>query len=373
MFLAKRLGAGGMTLSLRDTAIGLRRLGHRVAIHTRDGGGIRRHEPALAEAGVTLERPERLTRSGIRSAVACHQPHAIRLFTGTFPPNTTVNRHVLGVNGLEWAGLGGIGLPLIESLHAMNTGPIRLSHRVFYRLMRRNRYRAAVLSRGMLEAGVEKLPVMRASFVQLPFGMHIPEPGRSPSGEGVVRLISVTRLDEEHKDTTTLLKALGELRRTKADLPNWHVTIVGGGRDADRLKSLAAAEGIGERIEWTGRIDDPFPMMRRSDIFVLSTKWEGFGRVNVEAAAIGLPVIASDALGCHDSVADGENGLLVPREDPPALTGALTRLIESPALRKRLGRAGPAFAARFTPEAHCEAFIQLVRQMIASDPPSRVR
>ncbi len=365
LFVAKRLGWGGMTRSLGDTASELVRMGHRVALHTKDGGAIRAHTPALEAAGVTVERVSSLTTAGLRGAVERHGADAARLFTGTFPPNTTVNRKLVGVRCGGAFGLSGLGVPVVESIHQMSVGMPRLSQRLFYRVMKRDNYRAAVLSRGMLDESVRRLPGMRDSFVQLPFGMHVPERGLEPVGDGVVRLVTVTRLDQEHKDTATLVRALGSIERSGGVASEWRCTIIGDGPDADVLKQLAASEGIADRCEWLGRIEDPVSVMRRSDVFVLATKYEGFGRVNIEAAAVGLPVVASDALGCHDSVANGENGVLVAREDVDAHAAALRRLIDDEGERRRLGERGPAFAQRFTPRAHCEAFIELVRGMIA--------
>ena len=80
------------------------------------------------------------------------------------------------------------------------------------------------------------------------------------------------------------------------------------------------------------------------DVFVVPSRWEGFGRVAVEAMLAGVPVIASDVGGLPEVV--GDAGILTPVDDPVALAAATERLIESPALRADLGERGRERARR---------------------------
>lgn len=75
------------------------------------------------------------------------------------------------------------------------------------------------------------------------------------------------------------------------------------------------------------------------DVFVLASYREGFSRAAMEAAACGLPMVLSDIRGCREVGEDGTHLLLAPPRDPAALTAALTRLLDDPALRERLGAA----------------------------------
>lgn len=348
LFVAKQVGRGGMTLFLRDNAEHLARAGHRIAIHTLPGPGIESIRADLEAAGVELDLTPRLSLPGLRAAAQRHSPRALSLLTGTFPPNTTINRMLLRLD-----------LPIIESIHAMAVSRIGLARRLFFRstLARAQNYRAAFLSGPMFDACCAALPSLAHRFVRLPFGMRIPNAGTIPHPDPKVRLITITRLLEVHKDTTTLLRALALLNgRTTA----WAMTIIGDGRDADALRALAADLGLDRQVTFAGRAADPIAPLRASDIFILSTRSESFGRVNVEAAAVGLPVIASDVLGCRESVARDVNGILVAPGDPSALAAAIGRLIEDPTLRARLAAEGPRHARRFAPEPHCEAFLSLI-------------
>jgi glycosyltransferase involved in cell wall biosynthesis len=82
----------------------------------------------------------------------------------------------------------------------------------------------------------------------------------------------------------------------------------------------------------------------------LSSKWENFPHVLVEALAVGTPVIATATGGVTEIVRDGENGLLVPAEDAEGLAAAIRRYFDDDALRERLREAAPLSVERFAPE-----------------------
>lgn len=107
----------------------------------------------------------------------------------------------------------------------------------------------------------------------------------------------------------------------------------------DRLSAGELAE-LRQTITWPGPRRDVRGLLAMSNAFVLpSAHREGIPRVLLEAAAMGLPIVTTDSPGCRDVVEEGVNGFLVPVGDCAALTGAILRLVEQPALRDRLGRA----------------------------------
>ena len=105
----------------------------------------------------------------------------------------------------------------------------------------------------------------------------------------------------------------------------------------DNLKSLAASEGIGDRITFPGFVIDPWPFFENADLFVLSSDFEGFGLVLVEAMSCGVPVVSTDCeSGPREILADGEFGKLVPCNDVEALAKAMAETLDAPLESDRL-------------------------------------
>ena len=112
---------------------------------------------------------------------------------------------------------------------------------------------------------------------------------------------------------------------------------------ADRISGHTFKEyGIEERTKWMGecRKEEIPGLLACCDIYVLPSWREGFPRSAIEAAAMGLPVVATNIRGCRQVVEHETSGLLVPLKDVKALTQALCRLLESQDLRQRMGQAG---------------------------------
>lgn len=98
-----------------------------------------------------------------------------------------------------------------------------------------------------------------------------------------------------------------------------------------------SAEGL---IEARGHLVDPLPELMASHVFVLPSYREGTPRTNLEAMAVGRPIITTDVPGCRETVTDGVNGLLVPARDAAALAQAMLALIPDPERMRAMGKAG---------------------------------
>ena len=131
----------------------------------------------------------------------------------------------------------------------------------------------------------------------------------------------------------------------------WRLVIVGGG-SWERYEELAAELSIERCVRFPGRAPDPTPWYEAAELFVLSSRWEGFPNVLVEAMSNGLAVVATDCeTGPAEIVTDGRDGVLVPVEDVEALAGAIVRVGADRALRERLGGRARDVARRYAPEA----------------------
>jgi glycosyltransferase involved in cell wall biosynthesis len=160
------------------------------------------------------------------------------------------------------------------------------------------------------------------------------EPVEGFNGDGVPTIITVGR-HVEQKDHHTLLRAFAEVRRRTAV----RLVLLGQGPLRPELEGLAAELGIQDSVLFAGWQSNPFAWLARSDLFVLSSRFEGFGNVLVEAMACGLPVVSTDCCsGPREILRDGEDGLLVPVGDVDALAGAMLRVLQDRPLRERLAR-----------------------------------
>jgi glycosyltransferase involved in cell wall biosynthesis len=127
-----------------------------------------------------------------------------------------------------------------------------------------------------------------------------------------------------------------------------HGVIAGGGEE-EPIRSLAGLRGIASYIHLLGHRDDVLELMYGADVFVLSSIDEGLPNVVLEAMSVGTPIVAADAGGTREIIADGQDGFVVPVKDAAALAGRIAQLLNNKSLRDRIGSAGNAAArSRFS-------------------------
>lgn len=137
-------------------------------------------------------------------------------------------------------------------------------------------------------------------------------------------VVTIGRLTEQ-KDHATLLRAV----RRVADSGPVRLLILGQGELRDELTAQAESLGIGASVDFPGYIPNPYPYISGGDVFALSSAWEGFGNVLVEALAADASVVSTDCeSGPREILADGAFGQLVPVGDDRALAQAI---LEAPA------------------------------------------
>ena len=120
--------------------------------------------------------------------------------------------------------------------------------------------------------------------------------------------------------------------------------LVGGGELENAVREQVAALGLQERVRFLGVRADVADILRASDVFVLSSRWEGNPLSVMEAMAAGLPVVSTAVGGVPELVRDRETGLLVPSEDAEALTRAMQALVDDPVRRQAMGAAARQYA-----------------------------
>ncbi len=184
------------------------------------------------------------------------------------------------------------------------------------------------------------------------------DPGPLPTGEPYC--IAVGRLTAQ-KDFSTLLR--GYALACKEGLP-LHLLLVGDGEEAESLRRLAGELGITGRVHFVGHRDNPYPLMKHAAFLALTSTWEGFAYVPLEAMALGVPCIATRSDGPAAIFQEGESGMLVEPGDAAALALAMKRMSQSDIHTDYAARARRR-AAELTVERMAEAYFQLFQEEVA--------
>jgi glycosyltransferase involved in cell wall biosynthesis len=165
---------------------------------------------------------------------------------------------------------------------------------------------------------------------------------------------AVTRVRKELKvgGKDILLLSVGRLRYQKAHdillralpsvlekFPDVVLLIAGEGVLRQELEAEAMQLRISERVKLLGVRSDTSVLMSASDLFLFPSRFEGMPNALLEAMGYGLPVIATGVQGVDEIIRDGENGILIPLDDPKAVSNAILRLLDNPEERRRLGKA----------------------------------
>lgn len=178
-------------------------------------------------------------------------------------------------------------------------------------------------------------------------------------------LIAYTGRLIEGKGLETLFAAM----RSLADLPSWHLVLVGSGRGQvisveEKLRKDAEEGSLRGRVTFTGRVDNVAACLQASDIFAFPTLDEALGMSAVEAQACGLPAVASRTGGVPDVVEDGVTGILVPPGESGPLAEALRALLSDPERRARLAEAARArMMERFAYDTMVTRYAELFRSL----------
>ncbi len=171
-------------------------------------------------------------------------------------------------------------------------------------------------------------------------------PGAPPVILGIGRL-------EEQKDFATLIRAFAIFRRTVGA----RLMILGDGSLRADLSALAVGLGVGDSVSLPGFAKNPYPYLRKSAAFVLSSAWEAFGVVVIEALACGTPVVSTNCPGGPAEILDGGRyGPLVPVGDANAMASALRQILAHPPSPQSL----QARAAAFNLEATATAYLDVL-------------
>lgn len=200
----------------------------------------------------------------------------------------------------------------------------------------------------------------RIRVIPVPSALVGGEPPRDRRpGRRAPRVLFVGRLARE-KDLDTWLEVCA---RVAAVVPEARFDLVGSGPEEGRLRARAAELGIGERLRFHGALTQARlrALYAEASALLLTSRYEGFGRVVAEALAAGLPVVATRVTGVEDQVEHSRSGFLHDREDVEGMARSVALLLREEGLRRRLGERGRCeVRRRFEPERLRRRWVEML-------------
>ena len=258
----------------------------------------------------------------------------------------------------------GVDAPVVVS---ERVDPTRYDIGWAWRLLRRWSYRRAASIVVQTASALQHLPKrLRKRAVVIPNPVVVPSPDRAPGsraqdGRGKM-VLAMGRLVRQ-KGFDLLVRAFSRISSRHSD---WSLVIWGDGEERHGLEAMRDELGLANRVSLPGTTRRPYDEMRRADLFVLSSRFEGFPNALCEAMACGMAVIASDCpSGPRDIIADDINGVLVAVDDTDALSRAMDRLMSDDGVRERLGSRAIEVSERFSLENSIAAWDNLLESLTA--------
>lgn len=174
-------------------------------------------------------------------------------------------------------------------------------------------------------------------------------------------LLAVGRL-ERQKGFDFLIEAWAQIPATVRE--GWELRIVGNGSEAFSLKNLSIELEVNESVLLKNATDCIEEEYKRADLFVLSSRFEGFGLVLIEAQSFDLPVVSFDCdAGPSEIISHAENGLLVEQENVPMLAQALAQLMQDDSLRLKMAANAQNYLYRFSEQVIADQWLDLLNDI----------
>ena len=196
-----------------------------------------------------------------------------------------------------------------------------------------------------------RIPSARGIWIPNPVVYPLPSGRHAVSPEALIQggrklLLAVGRMDAG-KQFDELLRSFASVHTQFSD---WDLAILGEGPERSSLERLAAALNIGPHVRFPGQVDNPSDWYLRANLFVLSSRYEGFPNALAEAMAHGCAAVSYDCdTGPRDIIRHGYDGLLVtPVGDVPALAKALRRLMSDDTERQHMAARAVEVRERFS-------------------------
>lgn len=352
------LALGGAEVLLRNMILGLTRRGIECDLYLLQSTDSHL-QCSLRAQGVKIYAP-------LRASI--YSPRHVRALTAHLRACSYDIVHVHLFHARLWVALaaraGKVTAPLVTTEHSTSNRRRRYLFRPIDRWIYARYRRVACNSDATTEALIKWFPEVAGKAQTCPNGVDADSFFNLPAAskfdlfslpETCPVLLSVGRM-KHPKDHETVIRALSLIREA-------HLVLVGVGPMLKEYQQLAQDLGLAQRVHFLGRRADVPQLMKAADIYVQSSRWEGFGIAALEAMASGLPVVATRVPGLAELVKDA--GLLFEPGDQRQLAGHLTTLLSSEELRTRLAEAGRVRAATLSLEKTLDCYETLYREIFA--------
>jgi len=263
------------------------------------------------------------------------------------------------------ARIAGLTVPLLTTEHSTSNRRRRtINFGNFFDRQLYKPYRQVVcISEGVKTSIIDWLPEIESKLITIPNGVNIDEFGTTPQPDQNTKcpvIISVGRL-QRMKNYQAAIKACALLK----DL-NFEYHILGDGVEKPALRKLIEEKRLANKVKLMGFQSNVSTHLCRSNIFLMSSRWEGFGLAMVEAMACGLPVVVSDVSGVREIVGQGQkSGFLVNPHDPVCIAEKLRCLILSHKLRADMGAYNRLYARRYSIEQTMQGYLDLYQKVLS--------
>lgn len=215
------------------------------------------------------------------------------------------------------------------------------------------------LSKGVQGAYHKMVPEPRFKSLVIPnIGLLPNDPEHiaqapDPYQNGSIKILACGRL-EPQKNYSLMLRAFALALKENQNL---ELYILGDGKEKIRIKKTIILLGLSKSVHLLGFQEETLPYFKHADLFLLTSKWEGFGNVIVEAMSMRLPVIATDCpYGPAEIITHGHNGILIEKEDPRLIADWIVKIITDSNLKQKLILNGLQRAKDFTPDVIVNKF-----------------
>ena len=191
---------------------------------------------------------------------------------------------------------------------------------------------------------LKKNIVDKNKLINIYNGMHLKDYKlRKYQINKIVKFISVARF-EKQKDHYNLIKSFSLIRNK-----HWELYLIGEGPNLGEIIKLVHKSGLEKKIFFLGAQDNVEKYLNKSDVFILSSLWEGFPRSILEAMRSSMPVISTNVGGCKESVIDGYNGFLIEPQNRILLSNKIELFLNDRSLIQKFGtRSFERFCQNFT-------------------------